>query len=73
MPKLPPQKPKELIKKLAKVGFFVDHVTGSHKILYKEGHPRPVVVPSHNKDLKKGTLLSILEQAELSKDEFLKL
>jgi len=73
MPKLPPQKPRELLKKLKKLGFEVDHTTGSHKVLYKEGHSRPVVVPFHNKDLKKGTLRGILKQAKVSREEYLSL
>jgi predicted RNA binding protein YcfA (HicA-like mRNA interferase family) len=34
---------------------------------------RRVIVPHHNKDLKKGTLASIIEQAGTSTTEFLKL
>jgi len=73
MPKLPVVKPKEVIKKLRKAGFAVDHTTGSHYILYKAGHQTIVTVPMHNQDLKPGTLSSILDQADLSIEEFLKL
>jgi hypothetical protein len=34
---------------------------------------RRVIVPHHNKDLKKGTLASIIEQAGTSTTEFLQL
>ena len=73
MPKLPVVKPKIVLKKLKKIGFFIDHVTGSHYILYKENHPTPVTVPIHNKDLKPGTIHGILEQSGLTVDEFLKI
>jgi len=73
MPKIPPHKPREVIKKLKKVGFYVDHHTGGHAILYKEGHPFPVPVPTHNKDLKKGTLHGIIRRADLTPKEFLKI
>ncbi|MFH1896487.1 MAG: type II toxin-antitoxin system HicA family toxin, partial [bacterium] len=69
----PPQKPAEVIKKLKKLDFEVDHATGSHQVLYKEGHPRPVVVPFHSRDLKKGTLAGILKQADVSREDYLSL
>lgn len=71
MSKLPVAKPKEVVKKLKKVGFIVDHTSGSHVILYKIDHPTIVTVPMHNSDLKPGTFHSILEQAGLSIEEFL--
>ena len=73
MPKIPPHKPNEVIRKLKKVGFYIDHQTGGHAILYKEGHPFPVPVPTHNKDLKKGTLHGIIHRADLTPEEFLKI
>lgn len=44
MPKLPVVKPKVVIRKLKKAGFVVDHITDSHYLLYKEGHPNLVTV-----------------------------
>ena len=73
MPKLPRLKSKRLIKALKKAGFFVDHISGSHYILYKDNHSLPISVPFHNKDLKTGTLSSIIKQAKLSKREFIDL
>lgn len=73
MPKLPVLKPKIVIRKLKKVGFIIDYISGSHYILYKEGHLNPVTVPMHNKDLKPGTLHSILEQSGLTVEDFLKI
>jgi predicted RNA binding protein YcfA (HicA-like mRNA interferase family) len=71
-PSLPPLKPKEVLKALQRAGFYIHHQTGSHIVLK---HPsqttKRVVLPYHNKDLKRGTLQSVLKQAGLSVDEFL--
>jgi len=69
MGKLPVLKAKEVIAALQKLGFEVDHVTGSHYILR---HPdgRRTVVPYHgNRDIKQGVLRSILRQAGLTVEE----
>ncbi|NSW82031.1 MAG: type II toxin-antitoxin system HicA family toxin [Syntrophothermus sp.] len=69
MGKLPILKAREVIAALQKLGFEVDHVTGSHYILR---HPdgRRAVVPYHgNRDIKQGVLRSILSQAGLTVDE----
>jgi predicted RNA binding protein YcfA (HicA-like mRNA interferase family) len=69
--KLPSVKPKIVIRTLKRSGFVVHHVTGSHYFLKKE--KRRVSVPYHNKDLKSGTLASIIAQAGLSVEEFVSL
>jgi len=69
---LPAVRPNEVVAILRKVGYEIDHVTGSHVILYKKGS-LPVTVPKHNRDLKKGTLHHILRTAGLSAEEFLRL
>lgn len=71
MPKLPRVKPTKVIAALKRANFFVDHVTGSHYILYKDNKSNPISVPRHNKDLKLGTLRNILKQAKLSIKEFI--
>jgi len=70
--RLPAMKPKEVLSLLQRAGFVIDHQTGSHVILYKEGR-LPVTVPGHNRDLKRGTLHQILQTAGLTAEEFLKL
>lgn len=70
MPKIPVAKPRETIKALQKAGFILDHVSGSHHVLYHHSQKLRAVVPFHNKPLKRKTLMSILKQAELSVDEF---
>ena len=72
MPKLSPQKPREVISKLKKIGFLVDHVSGSHYIMLNPKTGNRVPVPFHTKDVKTGTLRSIINQTGLSVDEFLK-
>ena len=47
----------------------MDHKTGSHFIFYNQEYKKRVTVPYHNKDLPKGTILSILKQAGITKDE----
>ena len=73
MPRLPSFKPKALIKKFEKVGYVIDRQKGSHIILYNLVERRRLTIPLHVKDLPKGTLFSIIKQAGLTKEEFLKL
>ena len=71
--KLPVLSGKEMVKILGKFGFTFLDQKGSHVIMLGErnGEKRKPVVPLH-RDLKKGTILSILKQAGLTRDEFLK-
>ncbi len=67
-PKLPVISGEKLIKILVKKGFVVRRQTGSHIILQKE---RIVFSVPNHKVLKKGTLKSILNQAEISIEELI--
>lgn len=69
MSKLPPLKSKDVIRALHKIGFIEHHQKGSHKIFKKDN--LRVTLPIHSKDLKKGTIHSIIEQIELTLEEFL--
>ena len=61
-----PRTPQEVIKYLQKRGFHQARQTGSHVMMVNESHPLPVPVPYHKgKDLKEGTLRSILKLAGL--------
>ena len=60
-------KPRQIIKVLEKEGFRFIRQKGSHR-LYRKG-PDRVTVPYHNKDLKQGTLMSILKLAGISKEK----
>lgn len=62
--------PKEVIKKLKKLGFIEDRQSGSHKIFYCAKTKNRAVVPFHLKELPKGTLSAILREANILKDDF---
>ena len=71
MSKLPRSlKPAKVIKALQKVGFEVDHITGSHYIMKRDS--LRISVPYH-KTIRTGTLRAILRQTGLSLDEFIEL
>jgi predicted RNA binding protein YcfA (HicA-like mRNA interferase family) len=74
-PQLPVLKGRDVLRALRKAGFFVDHIRGSHHILVHHHDPEHAIsVPVHaGKDIKKGTLKAILEQAGLTPEEFRKL
>jgi len=72
MPKLPSLTPKKVIKKLKRLGFVQDHITGSHIIMYHPNTDRRAVVPYHLKDIPKGTVLSLLKEAGIDREEFLR-
>jgi len=69
MPKLPSLTPQKIIKILKKKGYILDRAKGSHYIFYHPEMKKRVIVSLHKKNLPKGTLLEILKQAGLSKDE----
>ena len=68
--RLPSFKPKELIRVLQAQGFVSDHQSGSHLTL-RHSDGRRAVVPLHNRDLKRGTLMGIIKQAGYSVMEFI--
>jgi len=65
----PSLSPKELIRILEKRGFILKRIHGSHHYLIHPVSGKIAVVPLHNKDLAKGTLLTILKQAGINKTE----
>lgn len=72
--KLPILSGHEVIKILSKQGFKAARQKGSHIILVKESNTgkKAVVVPNH-KEIDRGTLLEIIRQTGLTKDEFIAL
>jgi len=56
---------REMVKALHRIGFVVDHQRGSHIFLHNLEKNISIVVPNH-KEIKKGTLNSILKKANLS-------
>jgi len=73
MPRLPTVKPRQVIQALQRIGFEVDHQTGSHVVLLRVSDGRRVVVPWHNRDLSRGLTLRLIRSAGLERDEFVEL
>ena len=64
----------KVIKVLSKAGWVQRRIKGSHAILTKviDNQKMALVVPLH-KEINKGTLIEIIRQAQLKREEFLKL
>jgi predicted RNA binding protein YcfA (HicA-like mRNA interferase family) len=59
-----------LCKILERNGWELKRVTGSHHIYAKEGVDAILSIPVHsNRDLPKGTLRSIMKDAELTEED----
>ena len=72
--RLPAVKPRQVLRALQRAGFFIHHSTGSHHILKHPDKPAlRVTVAVHNKDFKRKTLASIIEQSGYTPEEFIKL
>ena len=71
---LPILSAREILKTLNSIGFQITRQSGSHIIMIKfiDDKKFTVVVPRHD-EIAKGTLLSIISQSGLTKEEFLKL
>ncbi len=67
MPKLPVISGDELVRALAKLGYYVDRTKGSHMSLRCNGRP-PLTVPRH-RELDRGTLRGILRDAGITPEE----
>jgi predicted RNA binding protein YcfA (HicA-like mRNA interferase family) len=68
MSRLPVCSGQDAVRVFSKIGYQVDHQTGSHLILR---HPtmRRLTVPNH-RELAKGTLRALIREAGLTKDQF---
>lgn len=73
MPKLPVVKAKEAVKAILKLG-FVQHgqMKSSHMVL-KHLDGRRTTIPIHSKDIPTGTMLAILRDIKISKEDFIKI
>ena len=71
MPKLPIISGNDCIKALGKIGYSIARTKGDHVRLRCTGR-NPVTVPKH-RELDPGTLRSILREAEVSVEDFMKL
>ena len=75
MARLPSLSSRRIIEALRRGGFVEapDRGKGSHRAFFKRdsaGRVRLVIVP-HGKDIPRGTLMAILDQAGLGRDDFL--
>jgi predicted RNA binding protein YcfA (HicA-like mRNA interferase family) len=74
VPKLPVVSGKDVVKALSKIGFEHVRTNGSHAILNKQTEQGKITIPVPlHKELAKGTLKSIMRQAELTLEDLLKL
>ncbi len=71
MSRLPVCSGQDAIRAFQKLGYHLDHQTGSHIVLR---HPqmRRLTVPNH-RELAKGTLRALIREAGLTKEEFINL
>ena len=70
---LPVISAKELLSIIKKIGYEIDHQTGSHIILRNKQAPyRRLTIPNH-KEIAKGTLRAIIRECGLTLEEFLNL
>lgn len=60
----------KVVKALCRAGFFIKRQSGSHIHLWHDERRTLVTVPSHD-ELATGTLISIIKQSKMEKDEFL--
>lgn len=68
--KYPILTPREVIKVLSKFGFYKVSQKGSHVKFKNNFTNRTFIIPMHD-EVAKGTLKSILEQADVTIEEFL--
>jgi predicted RNA binding protein YcfA (HicA-like mRNA interferase family) len=72
LPKLPILSAKDILKILTKSGFYYSRQKGSHIVMVKFVNDKKiiVIVPNH-KEIDPGTLLSIIGQSKMTKEDFL--
>ena len=71
MSRLPVCSGQDAIRVFQKLGYEVDHQSGSHIIL-RHPQTRRLTVPNH-RELAKGTLRALIREAGLTKEEFINL
>ena len=68
MSRLPVCSGADAVKAFRKLGYEVDHQTGSHIIL-RQPSGRRLTVPNH-RELAKGTLRSLIREAGITREQF---
>ena len=69
--RLPALTPRDMLQALKRAGFVEKRQVGSHRSLENPGNNTMVVVPLHNRDLKRGLMMAIIKDAGLTPEEFL--
>jgi len=59
---------KQVVKALRRIGYVVDHQRGSHIFMHNLEKNISVTVPNH-KELKKGTLNSVIKKVKITLNE----
>lgn len=72
MPKLVPIKPKRFAKILLSLGFIERDAEGSH-VFFKHPDGRTTVIPARSREISRGLLRKILNDIQISVDEYEKL
>lgn len=73
MPRLPVISALSAVKAFSKIGYVVDHQTGSHLILRQKVKPHRRLTIPNRKELARGTLRTLIRQSGLTVEEFLEL
>ena len=70
--KIKPEPARKIIKRLVKNGFIFVYQKGSHRYYLKKKGKKEYLtsVPMHPEDLPVGTILAIIRQSGLSREEF---
>ena len=71
MARLPVVSGDEFVRAMRRIGYTLDHFTGSHMILLHPSRDR-LSVPRH-RELDRGTLRGLIRKAGVSRDEFARL
>ena len=65
---------REVTRRLRKLGFrFYRHGKGSHELWVRDSDGRVVPVPHHGKNIRKGTVGTIIREVGVSVEEFMRL
>ena len=73
-PKLPIVSGHDMVKALSKIGYIHKRTSGGHAILQKETEMGRITIPIPlHKELAKGTLKSIMRQANLNAENLIQL
>ncbi len=69
MTNIPAMSGRDVIRTFEALGWWVDRRRGSHVVMLKSGETASLIIPDH-KEVRKGTLRSLIQDAGLTVDEF---